>query len=98
LIMNRTKFSFQKGHIERGMLLPGLNYLLLSWAILCKILEMADVETSSNRATPAKNIRNSFTNRSAIFERTPGILPRRLPLCSGSTRVKSTIDRIYDRM
>ena len=59
---------------------------------------MADVETPNNRATPAKNIPNSFTNRSAIFERTPGILPHWLPIRSGGTRVKSTIDRIYDRM
>jgi len=72
----------------RRTLLAELNYLLLSWAILCKILEMADVGTPNNRATPAKDIPNSFTNRSAISERTRGILPRRLPIRSGGMRVK----------
>ena len=82
----------------RRTLLTELNYSLLFWVILYKILEMADVGTPNNRATPAKDIPNSFTNRSAISERTRGMLPRRLPIRSGGMRVKSTIDRIYDRM
>jgi hypothetical protein len=61
------------------MLLTELNYLLRSWAILCKILEMADVETPNNRATSANDIPNSLTNRSAVSERTRGFLSRRLP-------------------
>ena len=61
-----------------GTLLTELNYSLLSWAILCKILEMAAVETPNSRATCANDIPNSFTNRSPISERTRGILPRRL--------------------
>jgi hypothetical protein len=47
-----------------------VNYSLLSWAILFRILEMADVETPNNLATPAKGIANSFINCSAISERT----------------------------
>jgi hypothetical protein len=43
---------------------------------------MADVETPNNLAIPAKDISNSSTNRSAISERTRGILPRRLPIGS----------------
>ena len=42
-----------------------LNYTLLSSAILCKILESADVETPNNRATAANDFSNSFINRSA---------------------------------
>jgi hypothetical protein len=55
-------------------LLTELNYLLFSWATLCKILEMADVETPNNRAASAKDIPDSLTNRSAISERTRGML------------------------
>ena len=62
-----------------GALLTELNYSLLSRVILFNILEMAEVETADNFATPAKGILNSFANRSAIPERTCGILPRRLP-------------------
>ena len=62
-----------------GTLLTELNYSLLSWVILFNILEMADVETADNFATSVKGILNSFANRSAIPERTRGILPRRLP-------------------
>ena len=62
-----------------GALLTELNYSLLSIIILCNILEMADVETPNNRATPARPISNSFTNRSAVSERTRGMLFRRLP-------------------
>jgi hypothetical protein len=40
-----------------------LKYFL-PWLLLCKILEMADVETPNNRATSANDIPNSFTNRS----------------------------------
>ena len=42
------------------MLSTELNYSLLSWAVPCKILEMAGVETPSNRATSANDIPNSF--------------------------------------
>ena len=37
-----------------GILLTELNFSPLSWAIPRKILEMADVETSNNHATPVK--------------------------------------------
>jgi hypothetical protein len=40
--------------VEWGPLLITLNYSLLSWVILCNILEMADMETPINRATPTK--------------------------------------------
>ena len=63
----------------RGPLLTELNYSLLSCAILCRILEMADVETPNSRATSANDIPDSFTNRSAVSERTRGFLSRRLP-------------------
>jgi hypothetical protein len=53
-------------------LLTELNYSLLSSAILCKILEMSDVETPNNRATSANDIPNSFTNRSAVSEEVGG--------------------------
>jgi hypothetical protein len=33
-----------------------LNYSLLSWAILCKILEMVDVKTPNNRRASAIDI------------------------------------------
>jgi hypothetical protein len=65
--------------VKGGALLTELNYSLLSWVILFNILEMADVETADNFATSVKGILNSFANRSAIPERTRGILPRRLP-------------------
>lgn len=48
--------------------LTALNYSLLSWAIVCNILEMAEMETPNNRVTFAKDIPNSFTNRSPISE------------------------------
>ena len=70
-----------------GTLVTGLNYSLLPWFLLCKILEMADVETLNNRATPAKNIPNSLINRSAVSERTRGTLPRRLPIRSSSSAI-----------
>jgi hypothetical protein len=54
------------------MLLTELNYSLLSWAILCNILEMADVETLNNRATSGNDIPNSFINRSATSEEAYG--------------------------
>jgi hypothetical protein len=54
--------------------LTGLNYSLLSYAILSKILEIADVETSNNLAASAKATLNSFTSRSAMPERTREIL------------------------
>jgi hypothetical protein len=60
-------------------LLTELNYSMPPWAIPFRIFEMADVGTPNNRATSAKDIPNSFTNRSAISERTRGMLPRRLP-------------------
>jgi hypothetical protein len=53
--------------------LTELNYSLLSCAILCKILEMTDVETPNNRATSAKDIPNPFINRSSISERPRGM-------------------------
>jgi len=56
-----------------------LNYSMLSWAILCNILQLADVQAPNNRAASAKDIPHSLTNRSAISARTRGILPRRLP-------------------
>jgi hypothetical protein len=62
-----------------GTSLIDLNSSLLSWAILCKILEMAEVEIPNNRTASAKDIPNSFTNRSAISERTRETLPRWLP-------------------
>jgi len=37
------------------MLLTELNDSVDSWAVLCNILEMADVETPNNRATSAKD-------------------------------------------
>ena len=61
-----------------GTLSTELNYSLLPWLLLYKILEMAGVETPNTRATPTKDIRSSFINPSAISERTHGILPRRL--------------------
>jgi len=82
----------------RRTLLTELNDLLLSWAVLRKILKMADVETPNNRATSAKDFPNSFINRSGISERTRGILPRRLSIRSGGKGVKSTIDRFSQRM
>jgi hypothetical protein len=59
--------------------LAKLNYAIFFWVVLCNILEMADVETPNNPATSANDTPNSFANRSAIFERTLGILPGRLP-------------------
>jgi hypothetical protein len=56
-----------------GTLLIKLNYSLLFWAILCNVLEMADVETPNNRATPANDIPNSFTNRPVISSSQPAI-------------------------
>ena len=44
-----------------GPLLTELNYSMLSWAILCNILEMADVETPNNRATSANDIPDFLT-------------------------------------
>lgn len=61
-----------------------LNYSLLYCAILCKILEIADVETPDNRANFVNAIRNPFINRSAAFERARGTLPRQFPICSSS--------------
>jgi hypothetical protein len=43
------------------MLLTDMNYSLLPWLLLRKSLEMANVETPSNRATSANNIPDSFT-------------------------------------
>ena len=71
----------------RRILLTELNYSIFFWVVLCNILEMADVETPNDRATPAKDIPNSLINRSAISERTPGILPRRLPIRSSSSSI-----------
>ena len=62
-----------------GTLLTELNYSLLSWAVLCKILEMADVETLNNRATSGNDIPNSFINRLATSARTRGTLPPPAP-------------------
>jgi hypothetical protein len=45
---------------KKGTLWIELNYSLLSSAIHCNILEMADVETPNNRATPANDISDSF--------------------------------------
>jgi len=59
---------------EEGRLLAELNYSMPFWAFLFKILEMADVETPNNRGAPANEILNSLINRSAISERTRGIL------------------------
>jgi hypothetical protein len=59
---------------------------------------MAEVETRNNRATSANDIPNSFTDRSAISERSPGTLPRRFPIRGGSIRGKSAIDRFCQRM
>jgi hypothetical protein len=70
-----------------GVLWTELNYLLLSCAILCEILEIADVETPNNRASSANDIPDSLTNRSAVSERTHGILPRRLPIRGSSSAI-----------
>jgi hypothetical protein len=46
--------------------LTELSYSLLSWAILCNILEMADVVPPNNRATSANDIPNSLINPFAV--------------------------------
>ena len=55
-----------------GTLVTGLNYSLLPWFLLCKILGMADVETPNNRATFGNDIPNSFINRLATSEEAYG--------------------------
>jgi hypothetical protein len=52
-------------------LLTELNYSLPSCAILCKILEMADVETPNNRATSGKEIPSSSTTIAPLSLNTP---------------------------
>ena len=43
-----------------------VNYSLFSWAILCKILEIADVAKPNTRASCANDFSKFFINRSAI--------------------------------
>jgi hypothetical protein len=60
-------------NLLRRTLLTELNYPLPSCAVLCKILEMADVVVPNNRATPAKGIAHSFINQSTISDQTSSL-------------------------